>query len=232
MIAGPNVFAGYVQPEQNRDLWLELGDGRRWLNTGDLGCCDEDGYFRLTGRKKDLIIRGGHNIDPATIEEPLHRHPAVQIAAAIGRPDAHAGELPVAYVQLKAGAHATEDDLAEFVRGQIGERAALPKQIRIVDAMPLTAVGKIFKPELKRRETADALRSALHEAGMPHARVTVENDASRGVSAQVALTDPALHTHASAVLGRFPFAFTIDTTAQAPVDADGEDGRDERARTR
>ncbi|UXZ86502.1 acyl-CoA synthetase [Burkholderia multivorans] len=232
VIAGPNVFAGYVQPEQNRDLWLELGDGRRWLNTGDLGCCDEDGYFRLTGRKKDLIIRGGHNIDPATIEEPLHRHPAVQIAAAIGRPDAHAGELPVAYVQLKAGAHATEDDLAEFVRGQIGERAALPKQIRIVDAMPLTAVGKIFKPELKRRETADALRSALHEAGMPHARVTVENDASRGVSAQVALTDPALHTHASAVLGRFPFAFTIDTTAQAPVDADGEDGRDERARTR
>ncbi|VWC18676.1 AMP-binding protein [Burkholderia lata] len=224
VIAGPNVFAGYIQPEQNRELWLDLSDGRRWLNTGDLGCYDEDGYFRLTGRKKDLIIRGGHNIDPATIEEPLHRHPAVQIAAAIGRPDAHAGELPVAYVQLKAGAHATEDDLAEFVRGEIGERAALPRQIRIVDAMPLTAVGKIFKPELKRRETADALRSALYEAGMANARVTVESDASRGVSAHIALADPALEAQANAVLGRFPFAFTIDATVRSPVDVQADNG--------
>ncbi|SMF99473.1 acyl-CoA synthetase [Burkholderia singularis] len=232
VIAGPNVFAGYVQPEQNRDLWVELGDGRRWLNTGDLGCCDEDGYFRLTGRKKDLIIRGGHNIDPATIEAPLHRHPAVQIAAAVGRPDAHAGELPVAYVQLKAGARASEDDLAEFMRAEIGERAALPKQIRIVDAMPLTAVGKIFKPELKRRETADALRSALYAAGMTNARVTVESDALRGVSVQVALVDPALEAQASAVLGRFPFAFTIDTTVQSPLDAQPDNGRTDHARNR
>ncbi|OXI18649.1 acyl-CoA synthetase [Burkholderia sp. AU15512] len=232
VIAGPNVFAGYLQPEQNRELWLDLSDGRRWLNTGDLGCADEDGYFRLTGRKKDLIIRGGHNIDPATIEEPLHRHPAVQIAAAIGRPDAHAGELPVAYVQLKAGAHATEDDLAEFVRGEIGERAALPRQIRIVDTMPLTAVGKIFKPELKRRETADALRSALNEAGMANARVTVESDASRGVSAHIALADPALEAQAVAVLGRFPFAFTIDATVRSPVDVHADDGPADHERNR
>ncbi|KVE23546.1 acyl-CoA synthetase [Burkholderia singularis] len=232
VIAGPNVFAGYVQPEQNKDLWLELGDGRRWLNTGDLGCCDGDGYFRLTGRKKDLIIRGGHNIDPATIEEPLHRHPAVQIAAAIGRPDAHAGELPVAYVQLKAGARATEHDLAEFVRSEIGERAALPRQIRIVDAMPLTAVGKIFKPELKRRETADALRAALNEAGMTHARVTVETDASRGVSAHVALADPALEEQAIAVLGRFPFAFTIQAIGQSPLDLQADGGPAELERSR
>jgi len=230
VIAGPNVFAGYVQPEQNRELWLELGDGLRWLNTGDLGCYDNDGYFWLTGRKKDLIIRGGHNIDPATIEEPLHRHPAVQIAAAIGRPDAHAGELPVAYVQLKAGAHATEDDLAEFMRGEIGERAALPRQIRIVEAMPLTAVGKIFKPELKRRETADALRSALYEAGVTDARVMVENDASRGVSAHVALADPALEVQASAVLGRFPFAFVIDAAVQSPLDAQADGGKTEIVR--
>ncbi|MGF6787867.1 acyl-CoA synthetase [Paraburkholderia sp. 35.1] len=215
VISGPNVFAGYAQPEQNKGLWLDLGDGKRWLNTGDLGCCDADGYFRLTGRKKDLIIRGGHNIDPATIEEPLHRHPAVQIAAAIGRPDAHAGELPVAYVQLKPGANATEQELAEFVRREISERAALPKQIRIVDAMPLTAVGKIFKPELKRRETADALRSALVEAGIAGARVSVDENKSSGISLQIELPEAALEARASAVVGRFPFPFSIAAAAEA-----------------
>jgi fatty-acyl-CoA synthase len=209
VISGPNVFAGYLQPEQNTALWLDMGDGKRWLNTGDLGRCDAHGYFSLTGRKKDLIIRGGHNIDPATIEEPLHRHPAVQIAAAIGRPDAHAGELPVAYVQLKPGAKATEEDLGEFVRREISERAALPKQIRIVDAMPLTAVGKIFKPELKRRETADALRSAFADAGIEGVRLTLDEDKSSGLSVRVDVPDSALERQASAVLGRFPFAFSI-----------------------
>ncbi|MGF6959744.1 acyl-CoA synthetase [Paraburkholderia youngii] len=209
VIAGANVFVGYTHSEQNEGIWLELGDGKRWFNTGDLGRSDADGYFWLTGRKKDLIIRGGHNIDPAAIEEPLHRHPAVQIAAAVGRPDAHAGELPVAYVQLKPGASATEADLAAFVRDEIGERAALPKLIRIVDAMPLTGVGKIFKPELKRRETADALRHALVEAGIDGALVSVDSDGARGMSLSVALPDPAFEPAAIAVLGRFPFEFAI-----------------------
>lgn len=157
-ISGPNVFAGYRNPDQDTGLWLDLGDGRRWMNTGDLGRQDAQGYFYLTGRKKELIIRGGHNIDPASIEEPLHRHPAVQLAAAVGRPDVHAGELPVAYVQLKPGAGATEDELLSFAREQIGERAAIPKAIRLVAALPLTSVGKIFKPEFRQREIADALR--------------------------------------------------------------------------
>lgn len=208
-ISGPNVFLGYVLPEQNKGLWLNLGDGKRWLNTGDLGRCDAEGYFWLTGRRKELIIRGGHNIDPAAIEEPLHRHPAVQIAAAVGRPDAHAGELPVAYVQLKPGATATEDELAEFVRSEIGERAALPKRIRILDVIPLTGVGKIFKPELKRRETVDALCSALLEAGVDGAAVSITEVTSRGISLHVTLPDPALEALATSVLGRFPFEFSI-----------------------
>ncbi|MDR3418490.1 MAG: acyl-CoA synthetase [Nevskia sp.] len=215
VISGPNVFAGYVQPEQNKGLWVDLGDGRQWLNTGDLGRCDADGYFWLTGRKKDLIIRGGHNIDPATIEEPLHRHPAVQLAAAIGRPDAHAGELPVAYVQLKPGATATEQELSEFVRSEISERAALPKHIRIVDAIPLTGVGKIFKPELRRLEMADALRSALADAGLEDAQVSVDEDKSRGVSLRIELADPAQETQAAEILGRFPFAFSIAAAGNA-----------------
>jgi fatty-acyl-CoA synthase len=100
VIRGPNVFAGYKLPEHNVGLWVSTHEGGPWFNTGDLGRRDADGYFYLTGRKKELIIRGGHNIDPASIEGPLHNHPEVQLAAAVGRSDAHAGEVPVAYVQL------------------------------------------------------------------------------------------------------------------------------------
>ncbi len=214
VIAGPNVFSGYLRADQNTGLWLDLGDGHRWLNTGDLGRCDADGYFWLTGRKKELIIRGGHNIDPAAIEEPLHRHPAVQVAAAIGRPDAHAGELPVAYVQLKPGMHATEDDLAAFMQQEIAERAAVPKHVRIVEAIPLTGVGKIFKPELKRRETRDALHAALAQAGAPCTSLDVNTDDAGRMSVVVALSDPALEAAARSVLGRFPFAFSISIAAQ------------------
>ncbi|POM14892.1 Long-chain-fatty-acid--CoA ligase [Burkholderia cepacia] len=194
VISGPNVFTGYTRADQNEALWLDLGDGKRWLNTGDLGRCDIDGYFWLTGRKKELIIRGGHNIDPATIEEPLHRHPAVQIAAAIGRPDAYAGELPVAYVQLKPGMTASEHDLEVFMQQEIAERAALPKHVRIVEAIPLTGVGKIFKPELKRRETSDALRAALDQGGAPGASVDVSTSDSGGMSVSVELSNPGLET--------------------------------------
>ncbi|OXI93137.1 MULTISPECIES: acyl-CoA synthetase [Burkholderia] len=214
VIAGPNVFSGYLRADQNNGLWLDLGDGHRWLNTGDLGRCDADGYFWLTGRKKELIIRGGHNIDPAAIEEPLHRHPAVQVAAAVGRPDAHAGELPVAYVQLKPGLHATEDDLAAFMQQEIAERAAVPKHVRIVEAIPLTGVGKIFKPELKRRETRDALHAALAQAGAPCTSLDVTTDDAGRMSVALALSDPALEAAARSVLGRFPFAFSISIAAQ------------------
>jgi fatty-acyl-CoA synthase len=97
-----NVFAGYLDPQQNVDLWIHI-EGSRWLNTGDLGRQDGLGYFWLAGRRKELIIRGGHNIDPKLIEDALSKHPAVAMAAAVGSPDAYAGEVPVAYVQPKPG---------------------------------------------------------------------------------------------------------------------------------
>jgi fatty-acyl-CoA synthase len=208
-ISGPNVFVGYRDPRQAQGLWLNLDDDRRWMNTGDLGRQDAQGYFYLTGRKKELIIRGGHNIDPASIEEPLHRHPAVQLAAAVGRPDVHAGELPVAYVQLKPGVHATEDDLLSFARDEIAERAAMPKAIRLVAAMPLTGVGKIFKPELRQREIADALRTALHDAGARMSRLEVINDPHSGVQIEVTLADGASAAIAHEVLGQFAFRFQV-----------------------
>jgi fatty-acyl-CoA synthase len=224
--SGPNIFVGYARPEHDKGLWLELGDGKRWLNTGDLGRCDADGYFWLTGRKKDLIIRGGHNIDPAAIEEPLHRHPAVLLAAAVGRPDAHAGELPVAWVQLKPGASTDEAALAEFLRGEIGERAAMPKQIRIVDAMPLTGVGKIFKPELKRHETADVVRGALVEAGINGATVKVDIGGPRGMSVSIGLPKPAYERKAISALGGFPFDIDFSIVAHSQDQDPTTRGRD------
>lgn len=160
VVRGPNVFDGYLNGEHATSIWVEI-NGKRWLNTGDLGRKDVDGYFWLTGRTKELIIRGGHNIDPMLIEESLLRHPDVQIAAAVARPDAHSGELPVAYVQLRAGATVSEEALLEHTRNNIGERAAWPKAIRFIDQMPQTAVGKLFKPALKRLEIRDALLQAL-----------------------------------------------------------------------
>jgi fatty-acyl-CoA synthase len=129
-IHGPNVFAGYLDPNHDSGLWIEI-DGERWLNTGDLGRQDANGYFWLSGRRKELIIRGGHNIDPKVIEEALSKHPAVALAVAVGSPDAYAGEVPVAYVQPKPGAAVTEEDLLEFAASTIPERAAVPKRIRV-----------------------------------------------------------------------------------------------------
>ena len=120
-----------------------------WLDTGDLGTVDADGFVRLTGRAKDLIIRGGHNIDPAVIEEALLAHPAVSPAAAVGRPDRHAGEVPVAYVSLHPSASAGEEELRAWAADVVPEAAAAPKEVHIVDALPLTDVGKIFKPALR-----------------------------------------------------------------------------------
>jgi fatty-acyl-CoA synthase len=209
VIRGPNVFAGYRVAEHNRGLWVDAGDGERWLNTGDLGRQDAQGYFYLTGRKKELIIRGGHNIDPASIEQPLHQHPAVLIAAAVGRPDAHAGEIPVAYVQLKPGAAATEADLMNFTRDRIAERAAAPKAIRIIPAMPLTGIGKIFKPELKLREIEDSLGEALRGAAVPFKSLKAHNDPTHGTLVEVALAEGADAQFAHRVLGQFPYRFRL-----------------------
>jgi fatty-acyl-CoA synthase len=158
-VRGPNVFAGYRGGAEPRGARIDTGDGGGpWLDTGDLGRTDEEGYLWLTGRSKELIIRAGHNIDPQLIEGPLHEHPAVALAAAVGRPDPRVGEVPVAYAQLRPGAEASPDELLRFLAGRIGERAAVPKGVRIVERIPLTAVGKIFKPQLRWLEIADAYR--------------------------------------------------------------------------
>ena len=145
IMAGPGVFGGYLNDTHNKGAFV---DGI-WVNSGDLGRLDRDGFLWITGRAKDLVIRGGHNIDPAPIEDIMFQHPAVGFAAVVGQPDAYAGELPVGYVQLKPGASVQPGELEDFVRERTPERAAVPVQIIPIDPMPLTGVGKVFKPSLR-----------------------------------------------------------------------------------
>ncbi len=167
-IKGPNIFKGYVEETHNKNIWVD-GD---WFNTGDLGRLDEDGYLWLTGRKKELIIRGGHNIDPAMIEEPLYTMPDVKMVAAVGRPDAHAGEVPVAYVEIAEGSNLTSEAIMAYAKEHIGERAAIPKEIVVTQAIPLTPVGKIFKPALRWEATRQVYEEEL--AGLADMAESVE----------------------------------------------------------
>ena len=183
-ISNPGVFAGntYTEADKNVDLYYQ----DTHLRTGDLGRIDEDGYLWITGRAKDLIIRGGHNIDPAEIEEALLGHEAVAFAGAIGQPDAHAGELPCAFVELVEGASVTEAELMEYCKVHIHERAAIPKHMTILDELPKTAVGKVFKPDLRKNAITRIYNAALEEAGVAARVVSVIDDKKRGLVAQLA----------------------------------------------
>ncbi len=185
-VSNPGVFEGstYTEVDKNRDLFAE----GRYLRTGDLGRIDPDGYLWITGRAKDLIIRGGHNIDPAEIEEALMAHPAIAFVGAIGQPDAFAGELPCAYVELVAGAQVSVDELMEHAKFHIRERAAVPKYIEILSELPKTAVGKIFKPDLRKRAIQRIYDAALEEAGFAVRVREVTEDKKRGLVARLEKT--------------------------------------------
>jgi fatty-acyl-CoA synthase len=161
VIHGPTVFPGYVTGRDARGLVIDgmgkLNQG--WLDTGDLARIADDGFVYLTGRAKDLIIRGGHNIDPAAIEDALLSHPDVAAAGAVGRPDKHSGEVPVAYAVLVPGASVTEKELQAWAADHVGEKAAAPKSVHLLNALPLTDVGKPYKPALR----ADAARRAVQD---------------------------------------------------------------------
>jgi fatty-acyl-CoA synthase len=161
-----------------------------WLDTGDLGYVDVGGFVYLAGRAKDLIIRGGHNIDPKVIEDALLAHPAVAAAAAVGRPDRHSGEVPVAYVVPVRPGEFDEAGLLAWARTAIGEPAARPKRIYPIDAIPVTTVGKPFKPALTADAAARVITGALSAAGLSGARATAGYEDGRLVIT-VTGADPA-----------------------------------------
>lgn len=161
-ISSPGVIPGYTytNPEKNEQLYIN----EKYLRSGDLGRIDEDGYLWLTGRAKDLIIRGGHNIDPAIIEDALAAHPAIAFSGAIGQPDSKAGELPCAYVELRENAQVSVAELMAFAEQHVPEDAAAPKYIEILSELPKTAIGKVFKPALRKLAITRVYNTALKEA--------------------------------------------------------------------
>ena len=209
-IAGPTVFPGYVAGLGSDGPLLDgqgkLRDG--WLETGDLARVDEDGFVHLVGRAKDLIIRGGHNIDPATVENALLTHPAVTAAQAVGRPDAHSGEVPVAFVTLSPGASATAEELRAWAADRVPEQAAAPKAVTVLDAIPVTSVGKPFKPALRAEATRAAVADAVR--GLPSVtgvRAAVEDGA---VVAIVCLAEGADERAVEHILARFAINWRLE----------------------
>ncbi|WP_300648537.1 AMP-binding protein [Hydrogenophaga sp.] len=146
VLRGPHMSPGYLDAKRNAGLF-EHG----WIVTGDLGHLDDAGRIHITGRAKDVIIRGSHNIDPGLVEDAFMAHPAVLQCAVVAEPDAYAGEVPVAFVVLRAGVGLDADALLREVAPQVYERPAVPKRVVVVDALPLTAIGKVFKPTLRLR---------------------------------------------------------------------------------
>ncbi|MET7986635.1 acyl-CoA synthetase [Streptomyces sp. NPDC005281] len=206
-ISGPVVFAGYVAEHSAHGPRLETAGKIRdgWLDTGDLARIDADGFIHLAGRAKDLIIRGGHNIDPAAIEDALLTHPEVTAAAAVGRPDPHAGEVPVVYVTLTPGAEADPVELLTWATERVGERAAAPREVLVIDAIPLTAVGKPYKLGLRLDATRRAVHAELAAQGAdcdPERIVCRPHDGGVNVTVP-APADEAVRRRAAAALDRY-----------------------------
>ena len=143
-IKGPQVMLGYWnKPEETAEV---IKDG--WLHTGDIGKEDEDGYFYITDRKKDMIIYKGYNVYPRELEEAIFTHPAVEQCAVIGKPDLDVGEAPVAFVQLKQGAEATAEDLMKHTNSQVAAYKKI-REVKFLDAIPVSPAGKVLKRELR-----------------------------------------------------------------------------------
>ncbi len=191
LFKSPNVFSGFVDPADTAKAFTHDG----WLATGDLGWVDGQGRLHLTGRSKDLIIRSGHNIDPKIIEDALGAHPAVQLCAAVGAPDAYAGELPVVFATLRPGEQISAEDLLAFTAQRVDEAPAKPKRVTIIAQMPMTNVGKIYKPQLRAMAARHVVQMRVDEAcrdlGIdPAKHPVVDSDEHHGVTVQIVAATP------------------------------------------
>jgi fatty-acyl-CoA synthase len=142
------VMKGY---DQEPEATARAVDSEGWLHTGDLATMRPDGYFRITGRLKEMIIRGGENVYPREVEEFLYSHPKIADIQVVGLPDEKLGESVAAWIRLKAGETSTEDDIREFCRGKIAH-FKIPQYIRFVDSFPMTVTGKIQKYVIRQAE--------------------------------------------------------------------------------
>jgi acyl-CoA synthetase (AMP-forming)/AMP-acid ligase II len=158
VVRGPKVFKGYWR---DADATAQAFTGG-WFHTGDVGVLDEDGYLFIVDRLKDMIVSGGENIAGSEIERVLYEHDAVLEAAVVGRPDERWGEVPVAYVVLRAGRSATPSELLEHCRGQLA-RFKVPKEVTFLDALPRNPSGKVLKRDLRSLDEGAPVRSPVAE---------------------------------------------------------------------
>ncbi|NNU42541.1 AMP-binding protein [Ramlibacter montanisoli] len=206
VLRGPNVSPGYTDAARNAGMF-EQG----WLVSGDLGHIDAQGYLHVTGRAKDVIIRGSHNIDPGLVEDAFLAHPAVAMCAVVGEPDPHSGEVPAAFVTLKPGMQLAGEAVLQDVAGKVYERPAVPKRVVVLDALPLTAVGKVYKPALRLRVTELKLQEVLSAAAPGVALQVTAREKGAGCVADVtvdAARDPRLEQRLREALG----AIAVETT--------------------
>jgi fatty-acyl-CoA synthase len=148
---GYMVMKGY---DDEPEATARAVDGEGWLHTGDLGVMREDGYIHLTGRAKDMIIRGGENVYPREVEEFLYAHPKIAEVQVVGIPDERLGEVVLAWIRLKSGESATEEEIRRHCEGQISY-FKIPQHIRFVDGFPMTVTGKIQKFKIREIETKE-----------------------------------------------------------------------------
>ena len=156
-----------------------------FFKTGDLGYIDDDGYVWITGRAKDIIIRGGYNVDPAVIEDLLSSHDEVAMVGAIGQPDIKLGEIPCAYVELITGSKVTSNELIDFLKEKSLDKLAMPSYIEIMNELPKTAVGKIFKPILREYSIKRVFNSELQKNNLNASVEYVKEDKLQGLVAIV-----------------------------------------------
>jgi fatty-acyl-CoA synthase len=198
-----------LDPSQDKGAFLPDG----FFVSGDLGSVDADGYLRISGRQKDLIIRGGHNIEPGLIEEALLQSPYVALAAAVGKPDTHAGELPIAYVELHPGMQVSADELLSFASERIPERPAVPKEIFILDKLPLTSVGKPMKHVLQMDAAKRVFESALQTLTCKWS-LDISNTGGSGLHSKLQLhkASPADRQAAEQILSLYsvPYDIAVD----------------------
>ncbi len=189
----------YTQDKKNEGVFAT----NKYMRTGDLGYLDDDGYLWITGRAKDIIIRGGHNIDPTVIEDALAAHSQVAMVGAIGQPDLRLGEVPCAYVELIAGASTQPTELMEHVKETLGSKVAMPEHIEILEELPKTAVGKIFKPDLRKRAITRVFDSELQSKGFEENVTEVIEDKVTGLTAIISSRSNFSDEEINKQLGQF-----------------------------
>ena len=200
-VNNPGVLVGktYTDDHKNKNAYA-YGTHFR---TGDLGKLDNDGYLWITGRAKDLIIRGGHNVDPALIEDTLSGHPDVAMVGAIGQPDIHLGEVPCAYVELIQGSGTHSEALMKFAQEKLDNKLAMPVHIEVLTELPKTPVGKIFKPDLRKRAIIRIFNLEFDNKEIKANVNDVVEDKLKGLMAVVSASNEVKDNEIGTVLNQF-----------------------------